>query len=331
MRLDKLIIGTASCQGAGRDHNEDRYFAGQLASKGASARSLWLLMVADGIGGQNAGEVAAQVAVDTIREYIDHTTSRAYPRVLQKALEAANYAIYKQAHEQPDCKGMGATATVALIADGELYLAHVGDSRAYLIREGNIQLLTVDHTWVQAAVEGGRLTEEEAAEHPKRNVLMRSLGIQPDIEVDLRVYLGGGEDSERAQRNQGKELRLGDTLVLCTDGLSDALQAEEIKAVVMKHNAQRAAELLIEVGQAAQGGYDDMTVVIAHVPEAPRWLPLLYWRKLVVATCFHNKIPYLHDCPSLRISQHSYPLCPIEKSLKSRIIEAWQSVGIGIQ
>jgi len=268
--VSKYEIGSATHEGETGKNNEDRYMAELVTPpEGSEGPPFWVLMVADGIGGHNAGEVAADVAIQTVREYMHESISRHYTRNLQKAIEAADRAIYERAVSDPAYQNMGSTAVTAIIADDRLYLAYVGDSRAYLIRDGRIQQMSVDHTWAQEAIDAKRLTPEEARAHPNRHVLKRFLGIRSEVQVDTRLHLSGTEDNEQAERNQGVALQAGDTLLLCSDGLTDELQDEEIRAAVLKYAPQQAAEQLVKMARA-RGGHDNITVVIARAPGGPR-------------------------------------------------------------
>jgi serine/threonine protein phosphatase PrpC len=238
--------------GKSRSHNED--YVGQfvppdnrrLAQKGA------IYLAADGMGGHNAGEVASQGAVElTIGEYYADTTHD-IGTSLVRAVRAANKQIYEWAQADAAKAGMGTTLVAAVVQGRKVFVANVGDSRAYLIRNGKITQITEDHSWVEEQVRAGLLSKEQARRHPQRNVVTRALGSKPSVEVDL--FEG--------------ELKEGDILFLCTDGLTGHVEEQEIAAVVQEHPIQEAAQLLIDQANA-RGGSDNIGVVIVSAQEPP--------------------------------------------------------------
>ena len=148
-----------------------------------------------------------------------------------------------------------------------LYIAYVGDSRIYLVRDGSIQRLTIDHTWVQEAVERGIITLEQAHDHPNVHVIRRHLGSVELPDVDTRLRLNGDEDTEQAQSQQGTHLKAGDTLLMCTDGLTDLVWDDEILRLILTRNTLKsAAEDLVEQANE-RGGHDNITVVLIGIPK----------------------------------------------------------------
>ncbi len=216
------------------------------------SEELRLLAVADGMGGHQAGEVASRLALDTIVDYVRKNSSDIAEQpagVLIKALEAANNRIFLRAQEEATYQGMGTTITAALLTAGKMYLAHVGDSRAYQLRDGKIRLVTEDHSLVNELVKNGGITPDEASRHPHRNVLTRAIGSAVGVEVDIYE----------------EEVRPGDLLILCTDGLSNLLSPGEIRGIVDSAPtlAEGARQL---VDQAlARGGPDNITVVLCSI------------------------------------------------------------------
>ena len=217
-----------------RDHNEDRAYAHDE-----------LVAVADGMGGAAAGEVAAQLAIRAIRQL----TGQIDTASLRTALESANSAIRRTAASDPSKQGMGTTMTAVAVDNGLAQIVHVGDSRAYLWRDGALRQLTNDHSVVGEMVRRGTLSADEAAQHPHRNVITRALGAEPDVEVDATTA----------------DLRSGDVLLLCSDGLytevDDAGIADVLRAVPALDDAAHA---LIDRANAA-GGADNVTVVLARI------------------------------------------------------------------
>lgn len=230
-----MRVGVKSDPGRVRGTNEDRY--GILPN---------LLAVADGMGGVQAGEVASQMVIDTLVVYPFSTGSAAE---LAEAVQEANRRIFRAAGERTEWQGMGTTITALLFAGNACHVAQVGDSRAYLIRDGQIQRLTADHSLVGELVRNGSISPEEAMLHPHRNLLTRALGTAPEVEVDLSTLA----------------LALDDVLVLCTDGLTALVTDEEILAETMRHaEPQAAAEGLVALANA-RGGPDNVTVIVAHL------------------------------------------------------------------
>ncbi len=240
-RPDLALVEVASASHAGRVRadNQDR----ELLSPP-------LIAVADGMGGHQGGGTAAAMAVDALRDVGASTE----PAAMLQALEGANRAIAQAAMDDPGLTGMGTTATAALLEGGILYLVHVGDSRAYLIREGRIVQVTDDHSVVAEMVRRGTLDADAAESHPARHVITRALGVDADIQIDaLRV-----------------DLEPGDVVLLCTDGLSGPVDDEGILAVVESApSLEQAAASLVERANAA-GGPDNVTVVLARVDAVTR-------------------------------------------------------------
>lgn len=227
-----FVHGAASDVGRGRSENEDAYLADE-------ARRLYA--VADGMGGHRAGEVASATAIESLREAFGAG------RALDEAVGAANAAVFAKASANLEMRGMGTTLTaVALLEDHTALLCHVGDSRAYLMRDGGVTQITEDHSLVEQLVREGRLSPEEAINHPQRAIITRALGIDPEIQLDTyRV-----------------DLRPGDRLLLCSDGLTSMVADEAVAGVLRRQpDPQRAAETLVDMANEA-GGDDNITVVV---------------------------------------------------------------------
>ncbi len=210
-----------------------------------------LFAVADGMGGGVAGEVASGIAVQTLQEFVQG--GNGHPPTLSEWVLAANRAIYERAMERPDEAGMGTTITVVLAEDDRLHLAHVGDSRAYMLRDGDLTQLTEDHTRVNRMLREGLLTEDEAAVHPQRNVVTRALGIGATVQVDETVV----------------RVRNGDRLLLCSDGLSGMVSDDAIEAILgSSDDPQEATARLVEAANEA-GGVDNITALVLDVDDVP--------------------------------------------------------------
>ncbi len=219
-----------------------------------------VLVVSDGMGGALAGDVASRMAVETVREMLveDDTTRQAEAppaeeppliEAVRNATTYANFAIHRRSLEDARCSGMGATLTAAAVTGGRLDLVQVGDSRAYVVRGGEIRLATKDQSLVQQLVDVGQITEEDAETHMFRNVILQALGAQSDL----------------APVVSSVPLRRGDLVLLCSDGLSGKLRAEEMRELIEGARGDLAAACDALVREAnARGGEDNITVVLAR-------------------------------------------------------------------
>jgi protein phosphatase len=259
-----LTVATQTHPGLSGKINEDRLAVACFRS--ATGRPALLAVVADGIGGHQAGEVAAELAVRRIVAEVEDSDGTTPLRTLQAAIQTASESIAERSAGQADKAGMGSTCACAWIDGDRLYTAHVGDSRIYLVRDEKIQRITVDHSWVQEAIEKGIITPEQAHSHPNVHVLRRHLGTVDLPKVDTGLHLAPDEGEERARHNQGTHLQPGDVLLLCTDGLTDMVWDDEILRLITTRNALRsAAEDLVERANE-RGGHDNITVVLVGVP-----------------------------------------------------------------
>lgn len=240
MRVDWAAL---SDRGRRRSTNEDSFLADE-------ARGLYV--VADGMGGHAAGEVASRLAVETVQRVLGQLSPRAgEPRAaIERAVREANRVILERTQQSEDLQGMGTTLVLALVDAAAAWISHVGDSRAYRIRRNTIQLLTRDHSWVNEQVRLGLLSPEEARRHPWRNVVTRALGSRDEVEPEVWV------DS----------LRPGDRILLCSDGLNSMLGEEQILETVREagSNLNEACRRLIDLANQG-GGEDNVTVLLLGV------------------------------------------------------------------
>ncbi len=215
-----------------------------------------VFVVADGMGGAQAGEVASQLAVEAFEQGLPEAGSP--EERLASRVQEANHRIYELSQADHEHRGMGTTLTAAYLDDdSHLAIAHVGDSRAYLYRDGELTRLTQDHSLVGELVRRGKLTEEQAEEHPQRSIITRALGPDPSVEIDTWSY----------------PVRDGDVLLLCSDGLTSMVTEEKIAEVLDAEGAlQEAADRLIREANAA-GGRDNITVVLARLEEVGNEVP----------------------------------------------------------
>ena len=214
-----------------------------------------LFAVSDGMGGALAGEVASRMAVDIVSDLLpqlkEHEDYAALPLAeqLRVSIEQANTAIHRESFTNPACRGMGATFTAAVLQAHQIFFAQVGDSRAYLIRNETIQLITKDQSVVQQLIDLGEITEEEATKHPRRNIILQALGAVREVDVVVNDL----------------ELCEGDLILLCSDGLSGKMSAEEMKDIILAaENIEAACQSLIDLAND-RGGEDNITTVLIKV------------------------------------------------------------------
>ena len=236
--------------GKSRDHNEDTVRieippekTGHLQAKGA------LYIVADGMGGHEAGEVASEIAIQTFPQAYYAAPPTDIRGSLIHAARQANHAVFSRAQQMSGRKGMGTTLVAAAVRNTELYVVHVGDSRAYrLTPHGRFEALTKDHSWVQEQINAGILTEEMARNHPQKNVITKALGHGPDVEPTVSGPI---------------PLQSGDIILLCSDGLSGPVRDEEMVAILKQFPPQEAVTRLIDLANA-RGGPDNVTAIVAQ-------------------------------------------------------------------
>lgn len=233
-----LRFAAGSHKGMIREGNEDSGYAGPR-----------LLAIADGMGGAAAGEVASSEAISTIVALDDDVPGSDILTSLGTAVQRANDQLRAMVEEDPQLEGMGTTLTALLWTGQRLGLVHVGDSRAYLLRDGVLTQITQDHTWVQRLVDEGRITEEEATTHPQRSLLMRALGSGDHVEPDLSI----------------REVRAGDRYLICSDGLSGVVSHQTLEDTLASYQGpQETVQELIQLALRG-GGPDNITVIVADV------------------------------------------------------------------
>jgi serine/threonine protein phosphatase PrpC len=209
-----------------------------------------LLVVADGMGGHQGGATASRTAVATISEIFEQDTSNNTQEMIQLAIRAANARVFEMAQGDIALEGMG-TTVVAFLLDAQHRgtVAHVGDSRAYRYRQGRLESLTTDHSVVAEMHRRGLISAEEAAIHPRRNEILRSVGVLPDVEIEVAAV----------------EIAPGDRIVLCSDGLSGDVSDDEIATVIQTETPASAVDLLIQMANE-RGGHDNITVQVMSIP-----------------------------------------------------------------
>ena len=227
-----------------RENNQDAFICGRLSDDAL------FVVVCDGMGGANGGNVASALAVKVISDrimdvYREGLASASVRNLLESAIAAANVEIFDTAMADLELRGMGTTVVAAILDGRALYLAHVGDSRAYLAGPERLEQLTRDHSIVQAMVEKGQLTQDEAKNHPRKHFITRALGVEETVECDY-MELTVPEQSR---------------LLICTDGLTNMVESEDIFALVQSGEASEAPERLIHAANMA-GGSDNITAVV---------------------------------------------------------------------
>ncbi len=264
--LAHVHVAALSHAGMSGKNNEDRYAVSSFQLGKDDPRPAVFAVVADGIGGHRAGEVAAELAVNYITMSVAESNAKKPQKILESAIHDASQAIASHSAGNNDEEGMGATCACAWIIENRLYTAYVGDSRIYLLRGKYIQRLTIDHTWVQEAFEKGIITAEQIHDHPNVHVIRRHLGGVKLPQVDFRLRIDDGETDEESINNQGFHLQPGDTLLLCSDGLTDLVWDDEIRnAIRSKKDLKSSAEALVSLANE-RGGHDNITVVLLAMP-----------------------------------------------------------------
>ena len=249
---------------AGRD-NEDRLAVSSYRIGENDVTHSVFAIVSDGIGGHRAGEVAAEMAVENISHMVAQSDARRPVEILDNAIQVTSDAIAAKAKDNTQRLGMGTTCACAWVIGNQLFTASVGDSRIYLLRQAGLTQLTVDHTWVQEAVEKGILDPKDVRNHPNVHVIRRYLGSSKTPQADIRLRLATDETDTESRSNQGLRLLPGDLLLLCTDGLTDVVENAEITQAVHGLDLQAAVQALVDLA-CARNGKDNITVVMMLVP-----------------------------------------------------------------
>lgn len=218
-----------------------------------------LFAVADGMGGHQAGDVASSLALSAVEQYVeDNIGVISGERLVEKAVEHANSVVHSRAESSPRYSDMGTTLTLLYREGEDLYTAHVGDSRAYLYREGYLRQLTSDDSLVAALVREGEITSEEARRHPQRNIILKALGLEPEIEVEVSAV----------------KLQPGDRFLLATDGLTSLVEDEEIRDVLQREGEPESAARLLVRKALDSGGNDNVSVVVVSFAESQTFVPV---------------------------------------------------------
>jgi protein phosphatase len=237
------LINAITDIGQKRDLNEDNFYYKEFSNK-------FVAVVSDGMGGHNAGEIASKLACKSIEDFIEKTDIFHYTKInIKKAVSYSNFNVFSHSCKNLGLNGMGATFVLAVYNGKRLFVANLGDSRAYIISNNNIELITEDHSIIFQLVKNNIISKEEAKEHPKRNEILKALGIAPEVFPDIFEV----------------QVSKGDKLILCTDGLSNMLDDNIIKEVIIRYNdIEVANKKLVELANA-NGGNDNITSVLIEI------------------------------------------------------------------
>ncbi|MCE5199432.1 Stp1/IreP family PP2C-type Ser/Thr phosphatase [bacterium] len=244
------LLGAKTDLGRVRENNEDKFEFYQPDEEDTLALKGSFYAVADGMGGHAAGQIASELALKTAIKAYYADKSPIIEESLRAAIQQANALIFDASRAITERSGMGTTLTALVIRGEEAFIAQVGDSRCYLLRGGKIRQVTEDHSWVQEQVRLGGLTEEEAMMSPFRNVITRSLGNSPNVDVDIFT----------------EQIKPGDQFLLCSDGLSGEVSADEMAQAMRKGSPSQAAQELVELA-LERGGKDNATLIILAIKD----------------------------------------------------------------
>jgi PPM family protein phosphatase len=271
IRVEKTHLPVAALTHPGMKgkNNEDRFGVTAFRLKTQPPVPILLAILSDGIGGHRAGEVASELTVNTISQYVEASDGQNPSHILEQAIINASQAIFHQSQQNREQAGMGATCACAWIAGDRLYTASVGDSRIYLMRNGSILQISTDHTWIQEALEIGIIQPDQVNGHPNSHVIRRYLGSPTPPEVDFRIRIPGVD----ADTNQGLYLLPSDRLLLCSDGLTDLVSDDEILNAFNQASLEDAGQQLIDLANE-RGGHDNITLVAIQIPEIPAAIPV---------------------------------------------------------
>ena len=237
-----MIIHSKIDKGVIRNSNQDAFIAGEIA------KNFTFAIVCDGMGGANAGNIASEIAVKTVSEYLynsyrENMTADDIEKIIKSAILSANMQIFERATNNEALKGMGTTIAISVVKDNDVVIAHVGDSRIYLVSDTLIQL-TKDHSIVQSLIESGKISPEDATFHPRKNVITRALGVEEEVISDTDFL----------------NINAGQSLLLCSDGLTNFVDESEILKIFKNNELDTVCEKLVDTANK-NGGGDNITVV----------------------------------------------------------------------
>lgn len=261
-----LFVAARTHEGMSGKNNEDRFSVTAYRVSQSDPTPVVFAIVSDGIGGHRAGETAAEIAVETISEDVALSDGTHPVLTLQEAIIHASNSILAESETDDEKKGMGATCACVWVIGDRAYTATVGDSRIYLVRGTSIQQVSTDHTWIQEAISAGLLSPEEARSHPNAHVIRRYLGSRQVVEPDFRLKLNSSEGDAQSESNQGLQFLPKDLILLCSDGLTDLVNDDEILQALQTKDLDAGLNSMIELANQ-RGGHDNITIVVLGVPE----------------------------------------------------------------
>jgi len=306
-----LHVAATSHSGMTGKNNEDRYAVAAHQLGHSDPTPSVLAILADGVGGHHAGEVAAEISIDTISNIILSGDASNPLEILNFAIIQAGQKVTNQSQEIETQQGMGSTCACAWIIDDRMYTSSVGDSRIYFLRDGQIQQVTTDHTWVQEAIEHGIIEPHQARNHPRAHVIRRYLGSRNTVVPDFRLRLHNDDSDQQGLANQGVTLLPGDQVLLCSDGLTDLVDDHEILDILQKEDQDQAVQSLVNLANA-RGGHDNITIISLKTPQSfgpvskshkgltnvkgtkMRWLIFMVFSILVIIIAAFTTVLYSH-------------------------------------
>jgi PPM family protein phosphatase len=267
-------------------NNEDRFAVSAFVSEKHPHIPVLIAVISDGIGGHRGGEIASEMSVNHITEFLAQGDIHTPQKSLGESIQYASNRIFQEAESENGIRGMGATVAATWIIGKRLYTSHVGDSRIYLIRNHQIHQLSLDHSWVQEAMDMGIITEEEAKRHPNAHVIRRYLGSPQAPDVDQRLYLNHQESDAAALLNQGLQLLPDDRILLTTDGITDLISNKDLLDLFENGNIEEAVSETIEMAND-RGGFDNLSIIAIEIPPqnlVGNWFSA-YWSKILIILC----------------------------------------------
>ncbi len=330
-----LFLAATTHPGMSGKNNEDNYAVSAHWVNEKDRIPSVLAIVADGVGGHRAGEVASEIATETISQIVSQSDAANPEEILKFAIVQAGQAVNEQSEANEGQQGMGSTCACVWVIGEQLYTASVGDSRIYLVREGKIRQITIDHTWVQEAIEHGIITPDQARNHPRAHVIRRYLGSKKPTEPDFRLRMTSEETDEESLANQGMELIPGDQILLCSDGLTDLVDDQEIQDLLQTRDLQDALDHMVHIANG-RGGHDNITIVSLQVPETQvmpvvnektkskngkkvRWQTLVALGLLLIILTGLSVVVFLYSSSPVSVPTPTASMTPTQTELPTEI------------
>ncbi len=255
-----MIISSKTDKGVVRANNEDSILAIPSWSKSAISKKACLFLVADGMGGQNAGEIASKIAVDYTNNWFENSClDNIDTELVEDLVNSANEQVWEYSRKHPETSGMGTTFTILLIKNGKAIIGHIGDSRIYRLRNDELTQLTNDHSIVGEQIRSGKITPEQARVHPARGILSKVLGARQFIKADIFET----------------EIQLNDEFILCTDGIYSMIGGEQMNLLIKDTDPENLASKLVDASNKA-GGNDNSSVIAVKLDEIPIKFPSMF-------------------------------------------------------